>query len=70
MSDTQLKELKTMIQSVQTDLETVKSNLKTLDKNLIATFNVANQTHFYVGADEGASSNSDMLQRILDAVTD
>lgn len=69
MTDKQFNELKSMIEAVRKDIKAVKENISTVDKNVLATFNVANQTHFYVGADEGASSNSDMLPKILEAVT-
>jgi len=62
MTDKQFNELKNMLGAIQKDL-------KSIDKNVIKTFNVANTTNAYVGADEGASSNSDMLPKILKAVT-
>ncbi|MFY0631120.1 MAG: hypothetical protein JXR05_12120 [Flavobacteriaceae bacterium] len=62
MTDKQFNELKNMLEAIHKDL-------KTVDKNVISTFNVANTTNAYVGADEGASSNSDMLPKILKAVT-
>ena len=62
MTDKQFNELKNMLGAIQ-------KSLKAIDKNVIETFNVANTTNAYVGADEGASSNSDMLPKILKAVT-
>ena len=62
MTDKQFNELKKLLEAVQT-------NVKSIDKNVLKTFNMANQTSMYVGADEGSTSASDMLPRILEAVT-
>ena len=62
MTDKQFNELKSTLSAIQ-------KNLTSIEKNVLKTFNVANTTNAYVGADEGASSNSDMLPKILKAVT-
>jgi DNA-binding ferritin-like protein len=50
-------------------LEAIQEEISNLSKNLVTTFNVVNKTSHYVGADNSTSSDSDMLKKILAAVT-